>query len=189
MSNGFTLIVGGARGGKSSYAQEIAARKREGVLFVATARADDEEMRRRIEKHRLSRPDSWRTLETTSGLARRIKEEIRGEKVVLIDCITLLVSNIIAEVSGTGGEQAGEELLHDRVNEEIGALIEYIEGSDARFIIVTNEVGLGLVPANELGRLYRDILGRANQQLARHADEVYLMVCGLPVALKTPGHG
>jgi len=189
LSKGLTLIVGGARGGKSSYAQELAAGTGEGVLFVATASADDEEMRRRIEKHRLSRPDSWQTLETTSHLAPRIKEEIRGEKVVLIDCITLLVSNVIAEAPGTNGQPPGEEILQEKVTEEIGALIEYIEGSDARFIIVTNEVGLGLVPANELGRLYRDILGRANQQLARQADEVYLMVCGLPMPLKTPGHG
>lgn len=189
MGNGLTLIVGGARGGKSSYAQELATGTGERVLFVATARADDEEMRRRIEKHRLSRPDSWRTLEATSRLARRIEEKIREEKVVLIDCITLLVSNVIAEVPGTKGEPPGEELLQDRVTEEIGTLIEYIEGSDARFIIVTNEVGLGLIPANEMGRFYRDILGRANQQLARHADAVYLMVCGLPMPLKTARGG
>ena len=189
MIKGLTLIVGGARGGKSSYAQDLAAGTGEGVLFVATASADDEEMRRRIEKHRLSRPDSWRTLETTSHLARRIGEEIREEKVVLIDCITLLVNNVIAEIPDMDEELPSEDLLQEKVTEEIGALIEYIEGSDARFIIVTNEVGLGLVPANELGRLYRDILGRANQQLARHADEVYLMVCGLPLLLKTRGPG
>jgi len=187
MSKGCTLIVGGARGGKSRFAQEIAEKTGEAVLFVATAEAGDEEMRQRIEKHRKSRPASWQTLEATSNLASRIGREIGGERVVLIDCITLLVSNILGDFSSRAGEQADEGLIEEKVTAEIRELIEFIDRSDARFIIVSNEVGLGLVPANQLSRFYRDILGRANQLLAQHADEVYLMVCGLPMPLKTPG--
>ena len=187
MSKGCTLIVGGARGGKSRFAQELAEKTGEAVLFVATAEAGDEEMRQRIEKHRKSRPASWRTLEATSNLASRIGREIGGERVVLIDCITLLVSNILGGSSPRDGEQADEGFIEEKVTAEIRELIEFIDQTDARFIIVSNEVGLGLVPANQLSRFYRDILGRANQLLAQHADEVYLMVCGLPMPLKTPG--
>ena len=188
MNKGCTLIIGGARGGKSRFAQELAEKTGEAVLFVATAEAGDEEMRRRIEKHRRSRPASWRTLEATSDLASRIGRETGGEGVVLIDCITLLVSNILGEYSGPDNEQI-EGLIEEKVTAEIRELIECINQSDTRFIIVSNEVGLGLVPANQLGRFYRDILGRANQLLAQRADEVYLMVCGLPMPLKTPGQG
>ena len=188
MNKGCTLIIGGARGGKSRFAQELARKTGESVLFVATAEAGDEEMRRRIEKHRKSRPASWRTLEATSDLASRIGRETGGEGVVLIDCITLLVSNILGEYGGPDNEQI-EGLIEEKVTAEIRELIECINQTDARFIIVSNEVGLGLVPANRMGRFYRDILGRANQLLAQHADEVYLMVCGLPMPLKTPGQG
>jgi adenosylcobinamide kinase/adenosylcobinamide-phosphate guanylyltransferase len=181
----FTLVVGGARGGKSRFAQELAEKTGGNVLFVATAEAGDEEMRRRIEKHRISRPASWRTLEVTSGLADRIRKETKDENVVLIDCITLLVNNIIGE-SCREGEQLDEEYIEGKITAEINKLIDYIDESDARFIIVSNEVGLGLVPANHLGRFYRDIMGRANQLLAEQADELYLMVCGLSVPLKAP---
>ena len=183
MNKGCTLIVGGARSGKSRFAQELAEKTGKAVLFVATAEAGDEEMSRRIEKHRKSRPASWRTLEATCNLSGRISREISGEGVVIIDCITLLVNNI----TGSYGNRGSEDVVEEKVTAEISELIECIDQTDARFIIVSNEVGLGLVPANKLGRLYRDILGRANQLLARRADEVYLMVCGLPVAIKPPG--
>ncbi|MDD5591624.1 MAG: bifunctional adenosylcobinamide kinase/adenosylcobinamide-phosphate guanylyltransferase, partial [Dehalococcoidales bacterium] len=106
-----------------------------------------------------------------------------GEGVVIIDCVTLLVNNI----TGSYGDRDSEGLIEEKVTAEIRGLIDCIDQTDARFIIVSNEVGLGLVPANKLGRFYRDILGRVNQILARRADEFYLMVCGLPVAIKTPG--
>ena len=182
MNKGCTLIVGGARSGKSRFAQELAEKTRKAVLFVATAEAGDEEMSRRIEKHRKSRPAAWQTLEATDNLSGRISREISGEGVVIIDCITLLVNNITRGHINRGSEG----IIEEQVTAEIRGLIECIDQTDARFIIVSNEVGLGLVPANKLGRFYRDILGRANQLLAQRADEVYLMVCGLPVAIKTP---
>jgi len=177
------LIVGGARSGKSDLAQRLAAEMGKEVLFVATAAAGDEEMRRRIEKHRSARPPSWRTLEAESGLASRLPEEVGRAEVVIIDCITLLVSNLIGD-----GDEAPDS-LEARVMAEIGALIELMEQSPASFIIVSNEVGLGLVPPNPLGRAYRDALGRANQMLARHANEVYMMVAGIPLKLKGDATG
>jgi adenosylcobinamide kinase/adenosylcobinamide-phosphate guanylyltransferase len=174
------LITGGARSGKSTYAQELARKSSLPVLFVATAEAGDEDMARRIEAHRKSRPAWWQTLEVTSGLGQKITENIGRAGVVIIDCITLLVNNIFQQYDETS--DAGQ--MEKAVVAEIEALIKCMENSRARFIIVTNEVGLGIVPADRVSRIYRDTLGKANQMLAEHAGEVYLMVAGIPVAVK-----
>ena len=184
MSKRFVLVIGGAGSGKSHFAQELASKLGEAVLFVATAVAGDEEMHQRIEEHRRKRAAAWRTLEITTDVGRQILEKIGGAQVVIVDCITLLVNNIFSQYSDQSGEQINAPLIEKGVIAEIGELIECTKQIDASFIIVTNEVGLGLVPANRLGRLYRDLLARANQMLAQAADEVYLMVAGLPVPIK-----
>ena len=178
------LITGGARSGKSRFAQELALRAGKPVLFVATAQAGDEEMRQRIEEHRRSRPAGWDTLEVTRHVGQGILPSIGRAQVVIVDCITLLVSNVLAQCADQGGEDIDASLAEQEVSAEIGGLIDGMNRLDAHFIIVTNEVGTGLVPANKMGRLYRDLLGRANQLLAEEADEVYLMVAGLPVRIK-----
>jgi adenosylcobinamide kinase/adenosylcobinamide-phosphate guanylyltransferase len=175
-----TLIIGGARSGKSSFAQELALKSGEAVLFVATAEAGDEDMKRRIEKHRKTRPSAWKTLEATTHVGSQITRNIGKAKTVIIDCITLLVNNIFQQYGG--GTDA--DIIEKGVMAEIGELVNCIDRVDASFIIVTNEVGLGLVPADRVSRLYRDLLGRANQMLAQHADEVILMVAGIPVKVK-----
>ena len=175
-----TLITGGARSGKSSYAQHIAEKSGQNVLFVATAEARDDEMRRRIEAHKANRPASWTTLETPTNIGKNIRENVKNNKVILIDCITLLVNAIFNEF----GENLDEKRVEEAVIEEVNELIDCMQNLDGNFIIVTNEVGLGLVPANEAGRLYRDILGKANSMLAADCDEVYLMVSGLPLKVK-----
>ena len=154
------------------------------MLFVATATAGDEEMQRRIEEHRKARPASWSTLEVTTHIGRQISQEIGTAQVVIVDCITLLVSNILGQYIDQSSEQIDASLIEAKVTSEISELVECINCVDAIFIIVTNEVGMGLVPANQMGRLYRDLLGKANQLLAQQADEVYLMVAGLPLRLK-----
>ncbi|MDI6814717.1 MAG: bifunctional adenosylcobinamide kinase/adenosylcobinamide-phosphate guanylyltransferase [Dehalococcoidales bacterium] len=179
------LITGGARSGKSRFAQELALRLGEPVLFVATAVAGDEEMQHRIEEHQQARPAAWSTLEVTTNLASQIFQKIGGAQVVIVDCITLLINNIFSQYSDQTGEPIDDSLIEQKVTSEISQLLECINRFDASFIIVTNEVGLGLVPANRLGRLYRDLLGRANQLLAQHADEIYLMVAGLPLPIKS----
>ena len=178
------LITGGIRSGKSHFAQELALRLGEPVLFVATAIAGDEEMRQRIEEHRRTRPAAWSTLEVTTHIGRQIEQEISGAQVVIIDCVTLLVNNIFSQYSDQAGEQIDASLIEEKVTGEIGELIKCIDHVAASFIIVTNEVGMGLVPANRVGRLYRDLLGKANQLLAQCTDEIYLMVAGLPVQIK-----
>lgn len=138
-------------------------------------------MRLRIEEHKRSRPSSWTTLEATHNLGKKIPEKAGNTPVILIDDITLLVSNIF----GQSGERIEAEKVEKQVSEEINGLIECMNKTGNDFIIVTNEVGMGLVPANEMGRLYRDILGRANSLLADYVDKVYLMVSGIPVRIKS----
>ena len=154
------------------------------MLFVATAEAGDEEMRQRIEEHQRTRPSSWSTLEVTTHVGNEILKKVGGAQVVIVDCITLLVNNIFGQNTDPTGEHFDASLIEKEVTREIGELIECINCLDTSFLMVTNEVGMGLVPANKMGRLYRDLLGKANQLLAEQADEVYLMVAGLPVPIK-----
>ena len=181
------LILGGARSGKSHFAQEMASRLGERVLFVATGEALDEEMKQRIKEHKKSRPSSWRTIEVPIGVGKRIREEIHDAQVVILDCLTLLVSNVIGQCAGEvdpGQVDAG--LVEEKLTAEIKELVECIDSTDASFIIVSNEVAMGLVPNNRLGRIYRDFLGKMNQKLAQRAPEVYLMVAGIPMVVKVP---
>lgn len=186
MSKKLILVLGGARSGKSRFVQEMASQLGDEVLFVATSEALDEEMRLRIEKHRESRPPDWRTLEAPTGVGKRIEGALDKARVVILECLTLLVSNIISRcASGADPEQVDITIVEKELSVEIWDLVECIDSIDASFIIVSNEVGMGLVPANRLGRLYRDLLGKANQELAQRADAVYLLVSGIPLAVKT----
>ncbi|MCJ7668337.1 MAG: bifunctional adenosylcobinamide kinase/adenosylcobinamide-phosphate guanylyltransferase [Anaerolineae bacterium] len=179
------LILGGARSGKSRFAQKLAAELGKRVLYVATGEAHDEEMRQRIDEHRRNRPPNWRTLEVPVNVGRRILEEIGNAQVVVLECLTLLVSNVIGESTAESDPEAVDvPLLEERLDLELRELMGAVNTARAYSIVVSNEVGLGLVPANRLGRLYRDLLGKANQAFAERADEVYLMVAGLPLQLK-----
>ena len=181
----FSLLLGGARSGKSSLAEKIAAEEGgDAVLYVATAEAGDEEMADRIARHQAARPENWRTLETPTGVGQAVKQAWQGEAVVLLDCITLLVNNLLP--SGVGFEQVSVQVEeYERVViAEIDALLEAAGEIEAHFLVVSNEVGMGLVPPYELGRAYRDILGRANRILAEAADEVFFLVAGIPMKVK-----
>jgi adenosylcobinamide kinase/adenosylcobinamide-phosphate guanylyltransferase len=178
-----TLLLGGARSGKSYYAQEE-AKKFDKVLFVATAEAGDADMRRRIRKHQEDRPANWRTLEANTQVGRQIQANLRDESLVIIDCITLLVTNIICQIDEKDYDSCDEAVLEASVYAEIQALQECLQRVNASFILVSNEVGWGIVPDNRISRIYRDLLGRANQMLAHSADEVFLMVAGIPLRVK-----
>ncbi len=182
------LILGGVRSGKSRFAREMALHLGDKVLFVATAEALDEEMRQRIEEHKRERPSSWRTVEVATGVGKRIRNEVGDAQVVIMDCLTLLVSNVIGQC-GDDPEQISAELAQQRLNTEIDELIGCINDSTATFILVSNEVGMGLVPGSRLGRLYCDLLGKVNQILAEHAELVYFMLSGIPLSLKSEGQG
>ncbi|MFC1950328.1 bifunctional adenosylcobinamide kinase/adenosylcobinamide-phosphate guanylyltransferase [Chloroflexota bacterium] len=186
LSKRCVLIIGGARSGKSCFAQELTLKLGEPALFVATATADDEEMRYRIEEHQRVRPATWNTIEVTTRIANQIDHKIGEAQVVIIDCITLLINNIFSQYINSASEQIDTSLIEGEVTSEINELADCINRTDASFVIVTNEVGTGLVPTNKMGRLYRDLLGKANQILAQRVDEVYLMIAGLPVPIKPP---
>ena len=179
-----TLIIGGARSGKSHFAQELGLKSAQPVLFVATAVAGDEEMRQRIEEHKKARPTDWSTLEVPTHISNQIRQKIGKAQTVIVDCITLLVNNIFCQYSDPAGEKIYASFIEKEVMAEIDELVDCINQVKARFIIVSNEVGLGLVPDNRIGRLYRDLLGRANQIVAQCVDEIYLMAAGIPVLVK-----
>ena len=178
MASEVILILGGARSGKSLFAQQLATQLGERVLFVATGAPMDEEMRRRIELHRKARPKTWRTLETTTGVAKAISEQIKDADVVILDCLALFVSNFM----GNAPDSEDIDALESDLVDELCTLLERKERKS--LIIVSNEVGMGLVPPYPVGRAYRDLLGRANQFIAQCADRVYLMVAGIPLQLK-----
>ncbi|GIV90457.1 MAG: adenosylcobinamide kinase/adenosylcobinamide phosphate guanyltransferase [Chloroflexus sp.] len=168
------LFTGGARSGKSRCAERYATRLSEHVVYLATATADDDEMRLRIEHHRRRRPSTWRTVEATAHLAT-VLAELPAGTVVLLDCLSLLVSNLLL---------ANESDPEPAIEREITDLLAVVARRDLTLIAVTNEVGMGIVPAYPLGRQYRDLLGLANQRVAAVAAEVYLVVCGIPVELR-----
>jgi adenosylcobinamide kinase/adenosylcobinamide-phosphate guanylyltransferase len=193
MAKKFILILGGARSGKSTFAQSMSAELGKKVLFVATAEPLDEEMASRVAEHKRRRPESWRTLEIDIKVGQKLQGHIEDADVVLLDCITLLVSNIILNPAPchSEGAQRSKNLeaidfaeAEKQVTAEIEDLIDCINKHAGDFIVVSNEVGLGLVPDNKLGRIYRDLLGKANQLLAKHASEVYFMVSGIPVKIR-----
>ena len=174
------LITGGARSGKSRLAQELAKKAGGQVLFVATAEAGDDEMKRRIKAHRKARPKDWATIEVTMHIGRQITKNIGQAKTVIIDCITLLISNVLLRYD----EKTDAAIVEKAATAEIKELLDCLKHIKADVIIVTNEVGLGIIPGDRLSRLYRDMLGKANRMLAEKVDEVYLMVAGIPIIVK-----
>lgn len=177
-----TLVLGGARSGKSAAAVRMAEQCGGGnVLFVATADPGDEEMRLRIDNHRAERPAEWQTVEARHDVGQAIRRQSGSYSSVVVDCVTLLVSNLLVDQANPYAEE-----VQKRVEREIGALVEAARAMPCHSdtIVVSNEVGTGLAPVTPLGRAFRDRLGQANQWLAAAADRVLLMVAGIPVVLK-----
>lgn len=173
-----TLILGGARSGKSRYAQDL-LKDRTDVTYVATALSFDDGMKERIRRHRLDRPSSWLTLEQYKQFREPFKTDA-----VLVDCITLMISNLMMEAHADFDHVQAKALnaLENHIFGEIQHLIGCAQ--DRQLILVSNEVGLGLASPYALGNAFRDISGRINQFLALQADEVVFMVSGLPMVLK-----
>jgi adenosyl cobinamide kinase/adenosyl cobinamide phosphate guanylyltransferase len=159
------------------------------VLFIATAQAGDDEMHARIEKHRAERGTRWRTLEATRNIARALADQPPA-RVVLLDCVTLWVSNVLLAATSSdhsntaGGLGVGAE---SAILAEVGELLAWHRASDTKLIVVSNEVGMGIVPGNELGRAYRDLLGAVNRKIAAEANEVFFMVAGIAMEVKSRG--
>lgn len=185
MDQKITLILGGVRSGKSRYAEELAAQRADRVLFVATAEPGDAEMRARIAAHQRDRPPAWGLLEAPLRVGRRLAGQLSGVDTVILDCVTLLVANVLtAAPAGVAAGSDPEVDPSEAVRLEIEELLQVVRRHTVNCLIVSNEVGLGIVPDNALARLYRDALGMANQLLAREADEVLFMVAGMPLKVK-----
>ncbi|AHY46113.1 Adenosyl cobinamide kinase/adenosyl cobinamide phosphate guanylyltransferase [Rubrobacter radiotolerans] len=187
------FVTGGARSGKSRYAERLAGRLAGGsrpVLYVATAEPLDGEMRERVLRHRQRRPEDWRTVEARRSVGAALRDALAGDRsraVVLLDCLSLLVSNVLLDVAGELGElsESGPELERRAGREvvlEVEALLGATAGTD--LVVVSNEVGWSVVPPYRLGRVYRDLLGEANAQVAARSEAACLLVAGLPVVLR-----
>ena len=176
-----TLILGGARSGKSSYALKLAEDSGKPVTFIATAQAFDDEMSARIQKHKTERPAHWQTLELPLNIASSVSQ-IKSDAVIL-DCVTLWVTNLMMQFVK---DDLVDELSYlNAIQNEMEALLSAIRNLNQNWLVVSNEVGLGLVPPYQMGRIYRDGLGWANQRLAKEADTVLFMVAGLPMTIKS----
>ena len=168
-----TLVLGGVRSGKSRWAQEL-AQKAGHVAYFATAQALDDEMSQKIRRHQEDRPGHWKTVEEPLELAQALSANAAGHDILLVDCLTLFVSNLLHAEESAPGSMA----------ERIESLMEVLRHPPASIVLVSNEVGSGVVPVYALGRQFRDALGELNQRIAAVADDVVLLVAGLPLALK-----
>ncbi len=179
------FVLGGVRSGKSTYAEERAEQiGGDRVLMVATAEAKDDEMVERVRQHRESRPAAWRTVETPQHPAAAIRSAVGDAKVVLVDCLAMLVSNILLSMAGEDDQSYFDPSIEQMMRDKVNALIACASELDADLIVVSNEVGMGVVPPSASGRAFRDLLGRANQLVAEAADEVILMVAGIQMRVK-----
>lgn len=167
-----TLILGGARSGKSALAEQLASRFGDGVTYVATAQAFDAEMAERIAHHRARRPSAWTDVEEPIHLAAALRAHAAPDRCLLVDCLTLWLSNLL-------GVDDGAHFQRER-----GELLDTLPSLPGEVVFVSNEVGLGIVPMGELTRRYVDEAGRLHQMLATRCERVLLVAAGLPLALK-----
>jgi adenosylcobinamide kinase/adenosylcobinamide-phosphate guanylyltransferase len=177
-----TFILGGARSGKSGHAEKLALLSDGQVLYIATAQALDDEMRRRIQAHKEKRSARWHTIELPTDVGAQLMAHPPRADVLILDCLTLLVSNALLKAAPDPDEpdEAAARLV---VESEIDNLLEAITEIPGQWVIVSNETGQGVVPAYAAGRLFRDLLGWANQRLADEAEEVIWMVAGIPIPI------
>lgn len=180
MSGKIVLITGGARSGKSTFAERYVAKLSTKVAYIATAEVRDNEMAERISLHQARRPASWLTYEAPFDAEIVLAEAGKNAGAVLFDCLTLYVSNLLL----ASDQEASTKVRITAIIEKIAKLVACAKTSRATVVFVTNEVGLGIVPDNALSREYRDAAGLVNQAVAAAADEVYLVVCGLATELK-----
>lgn len=182
--NQLTIVLGGTRSGKSQFAEDLAQQIGKKVLYIATANVYDEEMAIRVKKHQNRRPEQWDTKEEPIYLKKVIEETSVDYDTILLDCLTLWLSNLILDENFTKSNIS----LKDKENyilNEVSRLADVCLQKKSNIIVVSNEVGLGVVPDYPLGRLFRDVAGAANQILAQRAQRVYFIAAGLPLTLKS----
>ncbi|MBQ8682215.1 MAG: bifunctional adenosylcobinamide kinase/adenosylcobinamide-phosphate guanylyltransferase [Selenomonadales bacterium] len=174
------LVTGGSRSGKSTFAEKYAAKFGTKVAYVATAQVCDDEMQHRVDLHQNRRPSSWKTYECPLEAEKAIRDASKTHDMILFDCITIYITNVL--LSDYREHEIAKH--YEAVTSAAERLVESAKASDSTVIFVTNEVGSGIVPAGALSREYRDLAGLANQLIAKAADEVYLVTCGLATEIK-----
>lgn len=187
MKGKISLVTGGARSGKSGYAEKLAKGSTQPVAYIATAISFDEGMEDRIKKHRQSRPKEWITFEGYKDLHTMIPTIAKDHGTVLLDCVTIMVTNLMFENQEMDWDRISREdidALEESIKKQITNLLGCVRDHDLWMIMVTNEVGMGIVPDTRLSRIFRDIAGRVNQMIAWDADEVYFTVSGIPMKIK-----
>lgn len=181
-SNQLILVTGGVRSGKSSLAETLALEKGGPIAYIATSRIEDGEMVERVRRHQDRRPKDWVTIEAPWDLAGALQKLPAGTRTVLVDCLGVFVSNLLLKYSGDSDPTERE--VETQILNAIQSFLEAQAAVPVTMIVVTNETGLGVVPPSALGRAFRDYLGWANQMAARAADQVYLVVAGIPLLIK-----
>ena len=178
-----TLVLGGARSGKSAHAERLAAQSGKEIVYVATAGAGDAEMARRIAMHRAARPAEWTTVEEPLALAAVLERWRAPHRLVLVDCLTLWLTNLLF-ADGTVYPDVGAIALPRRFHDERAALLAQLDSGDGDVVFVSNEVGMGIVPFGAVTRAFMDEAGRLNQAVAAACDNVVFVAAGLPLVLK-----
>lgn len=180
------LVTGGARSGKSSFAESLCEQRNNSTAYIATSIPFDEEMKDRVKKHKESRPQNWETYEIYKDIYSIIKEISDKHETVILDCVTLLVNNLMFTYDIDIDKANSDELnkLEDYIKEQLNKLLSEVKNTNLYFVIVTNELGMGIVPGNKLSRVYGDFVGRVNQQISSQSDEVYFVVSGIPMKVK-----
>ena len=187
MASKILFVTGGSRSGKSLFAEEQAKSISDKVVYIATSIPFDDEMQDRVKKHRAQRPSSWVTLEQYFDIHKVIGEMRPGADCILLDCVTIMVSNIMFSENRSDWQDIKPEeadRIQDQVLEQVELLMQALKTHDMNAVIVSNELGMGIVPDNRLSRVFRDIAGKVNQKVAAHADEAWMVVSGLPLKLK-----
>ncbi|MGL4628516.1 MAG: bifunctional adenosylcobinamide kinase/adenosylcobinamide-phosphate guanylyltransferase [Cetobacterium sp.] len=180
-------ITGGARSGKSSFAEKKVFESEKEKIYIATAISFDEEMKERVRLHKIQRGEDWITIEGYKNISNILSEYKNLNKIILLDCLTNMVTNNMIMDRDVDWDKITQESLRDiesEIKNEVQDLIDFIKDSSLDMIVVSNEVGMGLVPPYALGRYFRDIGGRMNQLVAKESDEAYLVVSGLELKLK-----
>ena len=179
-----TLVLGGARSGKSAYAERLASESGKEVVYLATSRAGDAEMAARINHHRERRPGHWQTVEEELALASRLRMHCAPGRLVLVDCLTLWLSNLMF-CDGREWPEVGEVSMPERFHQERADLLDLLDaGAEGDIVFVSNEVGMGIVPWGAVSRCFADEAGRLNQAVAARAERAVFVAAGLPLVLK-----
>jgi adenosylcobinamide kinase/adenosylcobinamide-phosphate guanylyltransferase len=180
------LVTGGARSGKSNFAEQLCINRNNETAYIATSIPFDDELKDRVKKHKESRPQNWNTYEIYKDIYSIIEEISKKHKTAILDCVTLLVNNLMFtyEIDIDKANQDQINNLEMYIKDQVSKLFKEIKKTDLYFVTVTNELGMAVVPDNKLSRVYTDIVGRINQCIASQSDEVYFVVSGIPMKIK-----